>query len=581
MSTVFIFEIACSETNTRSPKAGTSRKKSLLKAEQFDRVHVVLQMHKRSVAGQKVLANTSQQGRPTRMNLINSRTRIFVSLCTIALLVLVAPCRAFAQQAALDRDFHLLVENRQFNGGVLIARKGKVLYQKTFGYADFADHRKNTPAIRFPIASISKLLTATAILQLVQAGRLELNEPVVKYLPQFPYREITVRNLLSHTSGLPPYNAYFNILWQASPERIFTNADFLPVISANPLPLLYSPGDKQNYDNINYIVLALVLEKVSGDSYRDYIRKHILRPADMQQTEFLPLPVQYNELHSDMFAYPHVYPRSYSEKPIRANTVPYIRHYWHSYAFSGFADYVSTMRDLLKLDAAYRDGLLLNQATQALAFTRIAPRLDPERKDVFGLGWEIEPDTGLGRVVYHSGAATGLSCVLLRDLNREQTVIVFDNTHANAHEIADRALNILNGRTPPPPRKSAARIYVQTLLKDGPEAAHQTLRKLLSDPDNFVVSEDEFNTSGYELMGANNTFHLAEEIHLDPAIDVFHTNVELFPKSWNAWDSYGEALRKANRIPESLQAYRQSLALKSDNDGAKKAIQEMQAVSTR
>lgn len=511
------------------------------------------------------------------MNLITRRTKISVSLCTLIFLVLATPRGVFAQQAALDRDFHLLVENRQFNGGVLIARKGKVLYEKTFGYADFADHRENTPAIRFPIASISKLLTATAILQLIQAGKLQLNDPVAKHLPQFPYREITVRNLLSHTSGLPLYNAYFNPLWQASPERVFTNADFLPVVSANPLPLLYAPGDKQNYDNINYIVLALVLEKVSGDSYRDYIRKHILQPAGMQQTEFLPLPVQYNQLHSDTFAYPH----SYSEKPLRANTVPYIRHYWHSYAFTGFADYVSTMRDLLKLDAAYRDGLLLNRTTQALAFTRTVPRLDPERKDVFGLGWEIEPDTGLGRVVYHSGAATGLSCVLLRDVSRDQIVIVFDNTHANAHEIADRALTILNGRTPPPPRKSAARTYVQILLKDGPEAAHQTLLKLRSDPENFVVSEDEFNTSGYELMGANNTFRLPEDIHLDAAIAVFHTNVELFPKSWNAWDSYGEALRKANRIPESLDAYRESLALKPYSDGAKKAIREMEQASNR
>jgi hypothetical protein len=82
-------------------------------------------------------------------------------------------------------------------------------------------------------------------------------------------------------------------------------------------------------------------------------------------------------------------------------------------------------------------------------------------------------------------------------------------------------------------------------------------------------------------MGADNKFHLPEEIHLDAAIDVFHTNVELFPDSWNAWDSYGEALRKANRIPESLDAYRHSVALKPGNDGARKAIREMEETSQR
>lgn len=301
----------------------------------------------------------------------------------------------------------------------------------------------------------------------------------------------------------------------------------------------------------------------------------------MQHTRFLPLSVQYNELHSASFAYPHVYPHSYSESPLRANTIPYIRHYWHSYAFTGFADYVSTMRDLLLLDAAYRNRVLLNKNTQALAFTRIVPRLNPEQKDVFGMGWEIESNTGQDLVVYHSGAATGLSCVLLRNVSRGQTVIVFDNTHANAHEVADRALHILNGHSLPPPRKSAARAYVQTLLQNGPEAAHKRLRTMQTDATNFAFTEEELNSSGYELMGTDNKFHLPEEIQMDAALDVFHTTAELFPQSWNAWDSYGEALRKANRIPESLEAYRHSIALKPDNDGAKQAIREMEEQSKR
>jgi hypothetical protein len=95
----------------------------------------------------------------------------------------------------------------------------------------------------------------------------------------------------------------------------------------------------------------------------------------------------------------------------------------------------------------------------------------------------------------------------------------------NAHEIANRAMDILNGHTPPLPRKSAARTYVQTLLKDGPDAAHRLLLKLNADPTNLVLSEDEMNSSGHELMGADNRFHLPEDVHLDAAIDVFHTNV--------------------------------------------------------
>ena len=108
----------------------------------------------------------------------------------------------------------------------------------------------------------------------------------------------------------------------------------------------------------------------------------------------------------------------------------------------------------------------------------------------------------------HSGAATGLSCVLLRNLTRDQTVIVFDNTHSNAHEIASRALKILNGQAVTAPRKSAARLYVRTLLKDGPDAAHQLLPTLRNEAGTIELSEDEMNSMGYELMGANNYYHL-------------------------------------------------------------------------
>jgi CubicO group peptidase (beta-lactamase class C family) len=526
----------------------------------------------------KLLVRSPQHGHSTLWNTRQQGRRRLAWLPVLIFLALVSSNCVFGQQA-LDADFRLLAENWEFNGNVLIAEKGKVVYEKSFGYADFSDHRLNTPDIQFPIASISKLLTATGILQLAQAGKLHIDDPVTNYLPTFPYPEIKLRHLLSHKSGLPSYNTYFDPLWHASPERVFTNADFLSVLSANHIPLLYAPGDKENYDNINYIVLALVLEKVSGEPYPDYIEKHILRPAGMHDTKFLPLPLQYNEFHSNTFAYPHIYAHSYSNVPVRANTVPYVRQYWHSYAFSGFGDYVSTTRDLLTLDAALRSGLLLDKQMQALAYAPIFPKLEPKKTDVFGLGWEVEPDSGLGHVVYHSGGATGLSCVLLRNLTREQTVIVFDNTHSNAHEIASRALKILNGQAVAAPRKNGARLYVQTLLKNGPGAAHQLLPMLRKESGPFELSEDDMNSMGYELMGANNYYHLPDDIHPDAAIDVLHTDTVLFPQSWNAWDSYGEALRKGNHIPESLDAYRRSLSLKPDSEGAKKAIAEMQETS--
>lgn len=477
---------------------------------------------------------------------------------------------------ALDRYFRALVENRNFNGNVLVAEHGGVVFERSFGYSDFPARSPNTVDIAFPIASISKLLTATAVLQLVQSNNLQLRDPVTTYLPSFPYGTVTIGHLLSHSSGLPPYNAFFDSLREGLPDRILTNQDFLSRVATAHLPLLYPPGSKGNYDNINYIVLALVLEKVSGDSYSRYIGNHVLEPAGMTQTRFVPLSRQYAEPEPPGgFSFPHIYRHLYSDAPVRADSVPYVVRYWRGYAFTGFGDYVSTTHDLLKLDQAYYDGRVLAPSIQQSAFTPVTLTDGAEHPQGFGLGWEVEKDRSMGHVVYHSGAATGLSCVLLRNITTRQTVVIFDNAHANAHEIAGNVLKILNGRSVTPPKKSGATAYVRILLTQGPEAARRSLRSFQRNTKDFDLEEGEMNSLGYDLMGTSNPYRFPEEPHLTEALEVFRTNTELFPRSWNVFDSYGEALRKAGRVDEAITMYERSLQLNTGNAGARKALLEM------
>jgi tetratricopeptide (TPR) repeat protein len=252
--------------------------------------------------------------------------------------------------------------------------------------------------------------------------------------------------------------------------------------------------------------------------------------------------------------------------------------YWRACAFNGFGDYVSTTHDLLKLDEAYYGDALLAKSIQDAAFTPVKLNDGSESSDRFGLGWEIEKDQPLGKIVYHSGAATGLSCVLLRDITRHQTVIVFDNFHSNAHEIADNALKIANGESVPSPKKSIATVYVQALLKDGPAQARHTLEELRARTTDYILDEDEMNSLGYDLMGDSNDYHFPEEHHLAEAVEVLRTNTELFPQSWNACDSYGEALGKAGRTEEAVAMYKRSLELNAKNDGARKALSDMSAM---
>lgn len=407
------------------------------------------------------------------------------------------PLRGQDRLADLNKYFSTLEMNGQFNGGILVAEKGVVLFKKGVGFAELSTRTENKINTRFPIASLSKTITATAILQLAEAKKLTPADFVTTFLPQFPYPKITIQHLLSHTSGLPPYNAYFDSIRKLYPDTVFTNDDFMRGLAANTKPLLYEPGSKGNYDNINFIVLALIIEKITGMHHANYITDNILKPAGMTQTIYMPSTQLYTKTFSFPFAYPYLYPHKYSDKIIKASEVPYIVNYWSSYNFSGFGNYVSTISDLLKYDEAYYNGSLLTQEVINQAFEPVKLNDGKNNSANFGLGWQIYRDSSFGKVVYHNGNATRLSCILLRNISRHQTIIIFDNIHNNnSQDLAFKILKILHGINVPLLRKSLAEEYARVLVKEGAAIARKTLFNLIADTLHYQLSEDEMNLIG-------------------------------------------------------------------------------------
>lgn len=500
---------------------------------------------------------------------------MFKNILICCLLFTGVSVSAQSKRKNIDQYFKALVKNQQFSGRVLVIEHDKIVYENWSGYADIEKRTAVTKSIRFPIASISKLFTATAILQLKENGLLRVSDPVVMHLPSFPYDGITIRHLLSHTSGLPPYNAFFDKFRKEQPGKTFTNSDFMAGVLSNKQPLIYQPGEKGNYDNINYLVLALIVEKVSGETYENFISTHILRPSGMNVTTYFPLSGQFNQDGIKNYAYPHVYLRLYDTVPVRSNTIPYVRDYWHSYGFNGFADYVSTIGDLWNFDKAIRSNKLLKQETLDEAYIPVAFNNGNSNPELFGLGWEVEQDSSSGKMVYHSGAAMGLSVNLLRNLKKNQTVIFFDNMHFNAHENAGNIMRLLNGRKVDMPRRSIAKVYGSVLLSKGAVAAREVLENLRKDSVNYYLSEDEMNSLGYDFMGNTNPYHLPEKHFFKEAVETLKTTVELFPDSWNAYDSYAEALLADGAKQEAIKMYQQSLRLNPDNGNAKKVLEKL------
>ena len=208
-------------------------------------------------------------------------------LLLLAIIMIITGTWGNAQDipAKLDSLFNYQYTSQQLIGNVLVAENGKVLYQKSFGYADIPNKILNNDQSIFEIGSISKTLTSTAILQLVQKKKIGLNDPYKKYFPDFPYPDITIRNILSHTSGLPRDGSdVFDTLRKIQPEKVFNYHDILPTLEKYHKLLIFKPGDKWAYSNIGYNLLAVLIEKVTNLPFNVYMKKNIFIPAGMTDT---------------------------------------------------------------------------------------------------------------------------------------------------------------------------------------------------------------------------------------------------------------------------------------------------------
>lgn len=496
-----------------------------------------------------------------------------LSAFSILLLCCLTPSVLAGQSDRMARYFEALAQSGGFDGAILAAQGDRIIFEQAYGFANLRSGTRLTTRTAFPIASVGKTFMAIGILQLAERGRLALDAPVVEYLPDFPYRDITVSHLLSHTSGLPPYNAYFN--FETSPGRIFTNADFLTGVKANPRPLLYRPGSKGNYDNVNYIVLALLVERIAQQPHQDYIREQILAPSGMSETRFEATCRQTDTtVVRTAFAHPYLRPTRYQD-PVPAHSVPFIRQYWCAYQFSGFGDYVSTLGDLHRYVRAVSAGRLVGHAMLARAFAPFPLTNGSVNPRNFGLGWEIGRDTTIGRIVSHGGFSTGLGSNVAFDRASGRIVIAFDIVNGTADAIVSAAFALWAGRSVPMPKRNLVDLYARTLVGQGAVEATQLFDRLRTDTVQYRFSENDINELGYDLMGRASGYRFPVVHRYPEAIAALQLNTELFPRSANAWDSYAEALLKAGRREEATTMYRRALAIDSTFVSARRMLDSL------
>lgn len=508
--------------------------------------------------------------------LIPGQRKIKISFL-LTLLFIVFGLKSFPQNIPqqLDSFFNLLNNYHQINGNVLVAENGSILYKKSFGFASFENKVPNNENTRFTLGSVSKVFTSVAILQLKDKGKLKLDDPVIKYFSDFPYVDITIRNLLSHTSGLPDYDLYREQI-EKNPNKIFSNTDVLPALEMWKKPLSSKPSEKWAYSNTNFFLLALLVEKLSGLDFQKYLRKFIFTPAKMNNTYFLTdsLRLKDNNRASN-YEYPFLFSLTYQ------NVDSLKKYRWRLYNAGGFigqGNIITTPDDLLKFDNILYSGKILKPSTleEAFAPTKLKNGENASAniglgKASYGLGWFIFEDTAAGKIVWHTGGVPGGLSIFLRNIIKRQTVIAFDNAfNRGLYENGINAMNILNEKSISNSKISLGREYSSVLINKGTDDSFCKLLELKADTSHYYLLEDDLNELGLQLLYAA-TF----EKHVDLALEVLKLNILLFPDGWNTYDSYGEALAKIGKKDEAIFMYKKSIELNPQNDGGKRAIEKL------
>jgi CubicO group peptidase (beta-lactamase class C family) len=319
------------------------------------------------------------------------------------------------------------VETGNFTGAILVARKGRVLLRRGYGMANYELQVPNSPGTRFHIASVSKPFTAAAVLQLQQQGRLSLSDPVSRFAPDYPYGDrITLDQLLTHTSGIPNVNDLpDHDTFARSPHTVAQL-----VAKFSDLPLEFPAGADYHYSNSNYTLLALVVEKITGESYGEYIRKHILVPAGMSDSGH----------DGDTLGLIPSAASGYQPAGIaRYEKASYLD--WSNKTGNG--SLYSTIDDLYRFDRAlYSDGLLSAATRQKYFIGGRGNRY----------GWFVRKRLGR-RVMSSNGRSPGFTAELDRFPDDDVTIIVLSNSYASVSQdpISGDLAAIVLGQPPPSP----------------------------------------------------------------------------------------------------------------------------------
>lgn len=334
----------------------------------------------------------------------------------------------------LDTFIRGLVAEDTFSGSVLVARDGRAIFKNAYGAASKEFNVPNRVGTKFNLASAGKMFTGVAVAQLVQQGRLAFDDLVAEHLPDYPREaagQVTVHHLLTHTSGMGSY--WKPEFHEANHARFRTIQDYFPLFVKDPLA--FKPGEKWAYSNAGFMLLGAVVEKVSGQSYFDYVREHVFKRAGMGDTDYYEA-----DRVTPNLATGYTRQNRYLQGADEWTSNVFISPVKGGPAGGGH----STVGDLLRFDVALRTHKLLNPSYTDIA---LAGKVEyrPNAKYAYGFANDI---VGGQRIVFHDGGANGVSAEFDMYPDLGYTVVVLSNLdHPAARPVVRKAQAMIAGNS--------------------------------------------------------------------------------------------------------------------------------------
>jgi CubicO group peptidase (beta-lactamase class C family) len=496
----------------------------------------------------------------------------------ILLTLLILPAAMIAQEPTKSQQlgtlFRNLYKNGQFNGAILVAEKGKPVYETAMGFSDADGHRLNINS-QFALAQITRQFTTMAVMILKEQGKLKYSDDVKKYIPDLPYEGITIYHLLTFTDGLP-YIGDLGEKARDTEKRKGSTAEYFVRLLIEHEPKADSPpGQKLGWNGTGSILMAYIIEKVSGEPYSDFLEKHIFDPLKMDHTHVYD-PAAGEELKDRA----HVIKTAMNGEDIVANDHP-------EDELIGDSGIYSTLSDMLKWDRGLYTEKLVKKETLKQAFapakldngelavddaSRI-PGLAAIGEYNFGFGWDLDTLYG-SRVAFHGGFPPNGS-FMFRNPDKDRMIILLtNNSTQNAHlyhfKIFDRVLKIMNGRRAEPIKLSIGDKVGSVLVSKGINEAIGEYNRLKKSGSDIYDLDDPFALAalGRELLDDGRT---------DDAIAVLELNAAEFLDFPASYFLLVRSYMSKNDLPAAKKAVEKVIELNPDAERPKQMLKMIEA----